>query len=335
AAPEVKAELPEVAPSPQPPAPDLQVAAPAAAVELPADDLSRIEGIGPVYAAKLRAAGITTFAQLAEADDARLAAIIQAPSWRKIDYASWREQARLIATGAESNLKEVQDRLSARKSAGDDLKLIAGIGDKTAAVLKDAGITTFEALAAADPQHLAHISQEAGLPAGKYEAWIAQARLIADKRGRGIRDLAGCPQDLGKVKGIGSVFETRLYEAGIGTFWELANTEEEELRRILGVKEFQKIDLAAIKAEARRLAEETHTEGLGWSGTPPDDFEPLTGIGPIFESRLYEAGICTYEALANATVEQLAEICKAPAWRMPDYAGWIAQAKKLLEQKGR
>ncbi|MEJ5200504.1 MAG: helix-hairpin-helix domain-containing protein, partial [Anaerolineae bacterium] len=290
---------------------------------------------GQVYAAKLRAAGILSFAQLAEADDARLSSIIQAPSWRKIDYASWREQARMIVAGAETELKEMQDRLAVRKGEGDDLKLIAGIGDKTAAVLKEAGITTFEALAEADPQRLAEICREAGLPAGKYDAWITQARMVANKRSHGIRDLTGCPQDLGKVKGIGSVFETRLYEAGIGTFWELANAEEDELRRILGVKEFQKIDLAAIKETARRLAEETHTEGLGWSGTPPDDFEPLEGIGPVFESRLYEAGICTYEALANATVEQLAEICKAPAWRMPDYASWIAQAKALLEQKGR
>ena len=46
----------------------------------------------------------------------------------------------------------------------------------------------------------------------------------------------------------------------------------------------------------------------------------------MYEGRLYDAGICTYTALATATVEQLAAICKAPAWRMPDYAGWIAQA---------
>ncbi|MGC8782558.1 MAG: helix-hairpin-helix domain-containing protein, partial [Anaerolineae bacterium] len=323
-APEARAELPEVA-----------AAAPEARAELPTDDLTRIEGIGPVYAAKLRAAGITSFAQLAEADDARLAGIIQAPSWRKIDYASWREQARLLAAGAEAELKALQDRLFARQAEGDDLKLIAGIGDKTAAALKEAGITTFEALAGTDPQRLAEITQEAGLRPGNYEAWIAQARMVTNKRSRGIRDLTGCPQDLAKVKGIGSVYATRLYEAGIGTFWELANADEDELRRIFGLKEFQKVDLASIKANPRHLAEETHTEGLGWSGTPPDDFEPLEGIGPVFEGRLYEAGICTYEALANATVEQLAEICKAPAWRTPDYAGWIAQAKALLEQKGR
>ncbi len=299
------------------------------------DDLLIIEGIGPVYAAKLQAAGITTFAQLAAADNARLTEIIQAPAWRKVDYDAWREQARLAAAGDEASLQVLQDKLYARAGQGDDLALINGVGDKTAAALKAAGITSFAALAAATPEQLDEITKKAGLHTGDYAAWIAQAGQFAGKRSQGITDLVACPQDLAKVKGIGSVYETKLYEAGIGAFSELANTDEAELRRIFVLMEFQKIDLAAIKADAQRLAEETQTVGRGWTGTPPDDFEPLTEIGPTYEGRLYDAGICTYQALANATVEQLAEICKAPAWRMPDYANWIAQAKELLAQQGR
>jgi predicted flap endonuclease-1-like 5' DNA nuclease len=60
------------------------------------------------------------------------------------------------------------------------------------------------------------------------------------------------------------------------------------------------------------------------------DFKPLAGLGSVFEGRLYDAGICTYAALANATVEQLAQICQAPAWRTPDYASWIAEARARL-----
>ncbi len=79
-----------------------------------------------------------------------------------------------------------------------------------------------------------------------------------------------------------------------------------------------------------RLAEETGTTERAWDGTAPDDFEPLEGVGEVYEGRLYDAGICTFRALANATVAQLAAICKAPAWRQPDYASWIAQAKAKL-----
>ena len=142
------------------------------------DDLLIIEGIGPVYAAKLRAAGITTFAQLAEADDARLAEIIQAPAWRKVNYADWREQARLAAAGDAAGLKALQDKLFAR-SEKDNLGLIAGVGDKTAAALAAAGIATYAALADSSPEQLDKTVKLAGLRAGDYDAWIAEAKLRA------------------------------------------------------------------------------------------------------------------------------------------------------------
>ena len=172
---------------------------------------------------------------------------------------------------------------------------------------------------------------------GDYDRWIAEAKLrSAGKRVPRVRRTRAktkemvCPQDLEKVRGVGQAYEQKLYEAGIGTYWELAQAEEDELAQILEIRDFQKVNIGAIKAEALRLAEETGTTERSWSGTLPDDFEALEGIGEIYEARLYEAGVCTYKTLANATVEELAAICKAPAWRMPDYAGWIAQAQALV-----
>ena len=146
---------------------------------------------------------------------------------------------------------------------------------------------------------------------------------------------AACPQHLSDVKGIGAVYETRLYEAGIGSYWELARLSNTDLQRVLQVTELQsaQIDFNAIRADARRLARETKSLGRQWSRGKPDDFEPLEGIGPTYEKRLYDAGICTYEALANATVELLEEICHAPAQFKPDYAVWISQAKELAAKK--
>ena len=68
-------------------------------------------------------------------------------------------------------------------------------------------------------------------------------------------------------------------------------------------------------------------------GTSPDDFDGLPEIGEVYERRLYEAGICTYEAMAAATPEQLAAICKAPPMRTPNYAAWIATAADLSAAK--
>lgn len=96
--------------------------------------------------------------------------------------------------------------------------------------------------------------------------------------------------------------------------------------------ESPEVEIAAPEVEAEAPAGEVATPD---STAVADDFEPLKGIGPVFEQRLHDAGICTYQALADATVEQLAAICKAPAWRTPDYANWITQAKEFLAQQGR
>ena len=299
------------------------------------DDLLIIEGIGPVYAAKLRAAGITTFAQLAEADDARLAEIIQAPAWRKVNYADWREQARLAAAGDSAGLKALQDRLFAR-SEKDNIGLIAGVGDKTAAALAAAGIATYAALADSSPEELDKVVKLAGLRAGDYDAWIAEAKLrAAGERVVRAKKPESCPQDLSRVEGIGAAYESKLYAAGIGTYWQLSILTPEELTYTLGIQEFQKVDLAAIKADALRLANETNTLDRTWDGTPPDDLELVEGIGATYEGRLYDAGICTYAALAAATPERLAEICKAPEFATPDYAAWIAQASRFVGKRAR
>lgn len=301
------------------------------------DDLTELEGIGPVYAAKLRDRGIVTFADLAAADEATLEEIIAAPAWRKINYGEWIEQARLAASGDTIALQELKSRLFRR--GGDNLGLIRGMGERSATALQAAGITSYAALAQSTPQQLDEIVRNAGVRGGHdYEAWISEAGLrAAGKRIPSTRarptHVVRCPQDLSAVPGIGQAFEERLYAAGIGSYWSLAELPAEELGRILEVKPFQDVDLGAIKEAAMNMAAQTNSLGRAWDGSPPDDFYSLPEIGEVYERRLYEAGICTYEAMAAATPEQLADICKAPPMRTPDYAAWIATAAELSAAK--
>jgi len=301
------------------------------------DDLTELEGIGPVYASKLRDRGIATFADLAATDEATLGEIIGAPAWRKINYGEWIEQARLTASGDTIALEELKSRLFRR--GGDNLSLIRGMGERSATALQAGGITSFSALAQSSPQQLDEIIRNAGVRGGyAYEAWISEAELrAAGKRIPGTRSRAvqivPCPQDLSAVSGIGPVYEERLYAAGIGTYWSLAELPAEELARILELKSFQDVDMAAISTAAMNMAAETNSLGRGWDGSSPDDFDGLPEIGEVYERRLYEAGICTYEAMAAATPERLAEICKAPPMRIPNYAAWIATAAELSAAK--
>ena len=139
------------------------------------DDFTTLEGIGPVYDAKLKHAGIATFAQLAVADEGQLAEIAQAPAWRRVKYGEWIEQAKLAAVGDTAGLKALQAELFSRE--GDNLGLIAGVGEKNAAALKAAGINSYAALGETTPQQLAEITKAAGVRAGDFDWWIEEAKL--------------------------------------------------------------------------------------------------------------------------------------------------------------
>ncbi len=75
------------------------------------DDLTRIEGIGPKVAEVLRAAGITTFAALAEAGAEKVDRILDAAGLQMMDSAGWIEQAHLAAKGDWDALARLQDEL--------------------------------------------------------------------------------------------------------------------------------------------------------------------------------------------------------------------------------
>jgi chromosome segregation ATPase len=160
----------------------------------------------------------------------------------------------------------------------------------------------------------------------------AAARAAAEARGVPVRSTMDV-QDLSQLKHIGVTFEQRLYRAGAGTFWEVAQLTNDDFELVLKLTEMQQLamDMNEVRSDAVRLAEETETVGLLSEGETPDDFEPIQGIGKIFEQRLYSAGIRTYRQLADTSEEQLAEICRARKPLVPDYGSWIRQARIFLE----
>lgn len=80
-----------------------------------ADDLKKIEGIGPKIADKLAEAGITTFAQLAKTDAAKIAEIIADVRGNHVTE-TWPAQAQLAADGKWDELKKWQDELNGGKA---------------------------------------------------------------------------------------------------------------------------------------------------------------------------------------------------------------------------
>lgn len=102
--PEIEAHVEEGAPEEE--LEEMEAAAPSKP-----DNLAILEGIGPKVESLLHEAGINTFAQLAEADVAKLNEILDANKLQMLDPASWPEQAKLASEGKTEELKKLQDEL--------------------------------------------------------------------------------------------------------------------------------------------------------------------------------------------------------------------------------
>jgi len=307
--------------------------------EIEGDNLQRIHGIGPEYDHRLRNADITTYEELAVTDPDDLAKIIKAPAWRAVPFDAWLAQARLAADGDMDGLHELQDHLFT--GYGDNLLLIHGIGSQYNNALTKAGIVKFADLANSTPEQLTTIADDAGLHHANFEAWIEEAKQrVAHKQiPRTTRTyenavMVSCPQDLELIDGVGVIYEQRLYNMGIGSYWEVAQLSDEFLTAVLEIQDFQDVNLDEMRSSAMQLAIETNSVNRVWDGTAPDDFEVIEGIGIVYERRLYNAGYCTYEALSQAMVANLEKVCKPPQGQNPGFSAWIDKAKLLAAAKG-
>ncbi|WP_396636566.1 50S ribosomal protein L21 [Maribacter sp. R77961] len=106
AAPKVVAPKKEAAPK--------KAAAPKA-TKAKADDLKKVEGIGPKIAQTLNDAGISTFAELAKAKPAKISEIIADVRGNHVTD-TWPAQAKLAAEGKWDELKKWQDELDGGKA---------------------------------------------------------------------------------------------------------------------------------------------------------------------------------------------------------------------------
>ena len=167
-------------PSDAAPAPEA-VAPEAPAVE--AEDLTKIEGIGPKIAELLYANGITTFAQLAQTSPDQVNALLATDGLSAHDPTTWADQAQLAAAGEWDKLSEWQDQLDGGKivASSDDLTLVEGVGPKVQEHLNAAGITSFSQLAATTPDQIKEILTAAGgmLANMNPMTWPDQAQLAA------------------------------------------------------------------------------------------------------------------------------------------------------------
>jgi predicted flap endonuclease-1-like 5' DNA nuclease len=195
------AETPEAAPEAGA-APVEEVAAVAAVAavapaEARADDLTQLVGIGPKAAAALAAAGVTTFAALAELNEPQVRrALHDSDMTPPANVGTWPMQASLAAKGDWQGLMKYNNRAAASRPApekaaavaaaavpaepSDDLTQLHGIGPRIASILNDGGITSYNQLQHANTGELRQIIATGGaLPPSSLESWPTQATYAA------------------------------------------------------------------------------------------------------------------------------------------------------------
>jgi predicted flap endonuclease-1-like 5' DNA nuclease len=137
------------------------------------DDLTRVKGIGRVYARRLHEAGIFTWHQLSQTDVDTLIEIAEPPV--SANVAEWPERARELA--------ERHKRVGAAYvgPVPDDLTRIKGLGAVAVQALYRAGIVTYAQLASVSDEALADVVPTS--PTGEridYLRWHMEASKLVE-----------------------------------------------------------------------------------------------------------------------------------------------------------
>jgi predicted flap endonuclease-1-like 5' DNA nuclease/uncharacterized membrane protein len=158
-----------------------------------ADDLTQLVGIGPKAAAALAAAGVTTYAALAQANEPQLRhALHEADMMPPGNVATWPMQASYATKGDWQGLMKHNEKAMAKAkptaartataaaAPRDDLTQINGIGPRIQSILNDGGITTYAQLEHANTTDLRQIIAVGGaLPPSSLDSWPTQATYAA------------------------------------------------------------------------------------------------------------------------------------------------------------
>ncbi len=168
----------------------------------------------------------------------------------------------------------------------------------------------------------------------------SRIQLDADGDRRGAEDYrqhylqrsSDHPDDLSRIKGIGEVYKIRLYQAGIYTWHQIAQSDVDTLRAATNAYPSSNVD--EWLEQAQQLAQKNGRQDAVYDGSPPDDLTKIIGIGPVGARTLYRAGVCTFEQLAGALPSELHDLFPiAIAGDEPNFQHWITQAVVLANRK--
>jgi predicted flap endonuclease-1-like 5' DNA nuclease len=203
------------------------------------DELERIEGIGPKIAAALRAAGITTFAQLADADRAAVEAALENASLRFApSLGTWSRQARLLADGDEAGFKALTGRLIAGREVVEKTTPVVAEEPEPAAV-EPVAVQLEPVVAepvAVEPEPVAVEPEPVAAEPEPVAVAVEpepEPEPVAVVPAQAVAAQDGPVDNLKRIEGIGPKMSAALVAAGIRTYAQLADADVDALRNAI------------------------------------------------------------------------------------------------------
>lgn len=292
----VAAAAANVSPAPRPAPAPAPVAAPAAS----GDDFTRIRAIDAALSARLHAAGILSFADIARwvpEDVARADTALGLAG--RIEREQWVEQAQILARGGET----YYSRSRSQGSAAGPVKAPAETALAAAAAIAAANAAARQPRVSDAPSPLEGVDPSASRPARLADAIKVQEAKAAEARA--AAQPAPAPKEA-EVEIVSAPPVTTTddveTEAGEGTRTDLAH-------------------LRSVRSEALRLSE---------VGKTIDDLKRIRGVGVLIEKKLAAAGITSYEQIANWTADDVERVSAALDFKgRIERENWIEQARIL------
>lgn len=148
--------------------------------------------------------------------------------------------------------------------------------------------------------------------------------------------------DLTQIKGISPFLQKQLNDAGVYTYEQISHWDPSDMHRIVQeigylpgrIEQDDWIGQAIqLQQQKENQPEAFETRGQVYP-TQPDDLKIIEGIGPKIEGLLKDAGIHTWEELADTEPDQLREILNAAgeSYRIHDPSTWPAQARLAVNE---
>jgi DNA-directed RNA polymerase subunit beta' len=275
------------------------------ATETAADDLTKIEGVGPAIANHLNAAGIKSFSDLAGTKPARIREILDAAGgFAAHDPSTWPDQAQLASVGAWDELKEWQDQLDGGRVVGE--------GDASAASIPPATTT-------------APVSGMSGFAADTPTPESAP-----------VTGGDGAEDDLTQIEGIGPKIAEHLKLNHIKTFAQLAEADPKKVHEILVYGGFAAHDPATWPDQAKLAASGQWDQLKVWQDeldggkvVASDDLTKIEGIGPKVAELLAANGVSTFKKLSETAADQIKSVLEGAGGIMANMnpSTWPDQAQ--------